>query len=182
MQIQPRDIIEYWYDDRIKPCWFRSTPELDQQIRDRYADLWQRACNGELDHWLDSAEGCLALVILLDQFPLNMFRGEPRAFSSEAKAVDCCLHALDRGFDNSLGRDRLAFLYMPLMHSENPEHQALSVRLYEAAGLDENARFARHHRDIIARFGRFPHRNAILGRRSSPAEIDYLNSPEAFTG
>lgn len=182
MDTDPREIIHYWYDPHIRAHWFKSTPELDAEIRERYADLWDQARKGRLDHWLKTAEGCLALVIILDQFPLNMFRGHARAFASEAKAIETTLFALDRGFDQQLTDDKRAFLYMPLMHSENPQHQALSVGLFEAAGLDENARFARHHQQIIERFGRFPHRNEILGRVSTEAELAYLASPEAFRG
>jgi len=182
MDIQADDIIDYWYADRIRPCWFKSTPELDAEIRDRYRDVWEQARHGVFDHWQQTASGCLALVIVLDQFPLNMFRGQALAFASEAKAVEVCLAAIDRGFDQQIARDRLAFLYMPLMHSENPQHQSLSVQLYEAAGLQENARFARHHQQIIENFGRFPHRNDILGRASTPEELAYLSSPEAFKG
>jgi uncharacterized protein (DUF924 family) len=182
METQPEDIIDYWYADRIRPCWFKSTPELDQEIRSKYQPLWEIARQGQCDHWQRTPEGSLALVIVLDQFPLNMFRGQALAFATESQAVAVCLGALDRGFDKQLSKDKLAFLYMPLMHSEDLQHQSLSVQLYEAAGLQENARFARHHQQIVEKYGRFPHRNDILGRASSQAELAYLNSPEAFKG
>ena len=177
-----QDVLAFWYADDIRSAWFKSTPRLDEQIRERFEITWQAARDGQLDHWRESASGCLALAIVLDQFPLNMYRGEARSFATEQRAVQVTLHALEQGFDQQLPADRLAFLYMPLMHSENAEHQALSVRLFEAAQLQDNARFARHHQSIIQRFGRFPHRNAILGRQSSVEEQAYLNSSAAFLG
>jgi uncharacterized protein (DUF924 family) len=112
-----------------------------------------------------NAGRALALVIVLDQLPLNMFRGSPAAFSSEQSAVALARRAVARGFDKGLAKDRLLFLYMPFMHSENPADQDLSVALFRDAGMDSH--WAEHHRDIVRRFGRFPHRNAILGRRST---------------
>ena len=135
-----------------------------------------------MNDWKDSAEGCLALAIIFDQLPLNMFRGEVKSFSTESMAVKVSKHAIDNGFDELTGTDKLAFLYMPLMHSENIDDQNLSVSLFEKAGLEDNAKFARHHRGIVEKFGRFPHRNEILQRESSQDEIDYLNSDEAFKG
>ncbi len=177
-----QDVLDFWYADEMRSAWFKSTPSLDEQIRERFETTWQAARDGGLDHWRESASGCLALAIVLDQFPLNMYRGEARSFATEQQAVRVTLYALEQGFDKQLPEDQLVFLYMPLMHSENAEHQALSVRLFEAAQLQDNARFARHHQQIIQRFGRFPHRNVILGRQSSAEEQAYLNSSEAFLG
>ncbi len=181
-QIAPDDILNFWYSDRMRPRWFASTPELDAEIRAKYEPLWLAAGSGALDGWKASAEGCLALAIVLDQFPLNMFRGEARSFGTEKKAVETSKYAIAHGHDQALPADRVAFLFMPLMHSEDLADQDLSVRLFERAKLADNLRFARHHRELIRRFGRFPHRNAILGRDSSAEEIAYLNSKEAFLG
>lgn len=180
--ISPGDILEFWYTEPMASRWFSSTPELDAEIRARYEALWQLAAEGRLDDWKNSPEGCLALVIVLDQLPLNMFRGEARSFSTEQQAVEICKFAISRGYDREIAFERLGFLYMPLMHSENLLDQDLSVKLFEQAGLEGNLRFARHHRELIRRFGRFPHRNAILGRESSREELDYLGSKEAFLG
>jgi uncharacterized protein (DUF924 family) len=177
-----RDVLDYWYSPHISQRWFASTPKLDDEIRTRYAALWQRAAAGELDNWADSPEGALALVIVLDQLPLNMYRGQPAAFATEQKAVAVARQAIARGDDQRLPRDRVLFLYMPLMHSENPADQDQSVDSFQRAGLANNLRFAEHHRGLIRRFGRFPHRNAILGRDSTPDEIAYLASSEAFKG
>jgi len=177
-----QDIIEFWFSDETRKLWFNSTPEFDQLLRERYLVTWEQAGRGELDHWMQSAEGCVALVIVLDQFPLNMFRGDAQGFATEARSRDVARVAIERGVDKLLGADMKAFLYMPFMHSENLEDQDLALALFDQPGLESNLRFAHHHRDIVARFGRFPHRNAALGRTSTAAEIEYLDSKEAFTG
>ena len=182
MNIQPRNIIDFWYSEDLKKHWFKSIPAVDDLIRQKYESLWQSAKQGEMDNWYDTAEACLALVIILDQFPLNMFRGEASSFSTESKAIDVSLHAIHQGYDRELSKAELIFLYMPLMHSENMQHQNMSVNLFDKAGLVENAGFALHHQDIIRRFGRFPHRNKILGRQSTPEEIAWLESDKAFLG
>ena len=122
------------------------------------------------------------MVIILDQFPLNMFRGLAESFHGEAKAIEIAKYAIDQSFDDLLTDEQKAFLYLPLMHSENLVDQDLSVTLFEKAGLTENLRFAKHHREIVRRFGRFPHRNRILNRQSTEAELEYLASDEAFHG
>jgi uncharacterized protein (DUF924 family) len=179
---EQRDLLDFWYSARIARCWFSSTPALDDEIRGRFAGLWQRAVRGELDGWSDTPEGALALAIVLDQLPLNMYRGKPASFASEQKAVAVARQAVARGHDKRLSAERVAFLYMPLMHSENPDDQDLSVNLFREAGLAAHLHFAEHHRGIVRRFGRFPHRNAILGRESTPEELDYLASEQAFKG
>ncbi len=182
LSITPVQIIDFWYSDRMAGHWYRSNAELDGEIRDRFASVWRRASDGELDHWRETAEGCLALCIVLDQFPLNMFRGQAESFATEEQAVRVVKHALAAGLDKQLPYERREFLYMPLMHSESLADQEMAVKLFEAAGLDSNLKFARHHRDIIHRFGRFPHRNEILGRTSSEPELVYLAGEGAFRG
>jgi uncharacterized protein (DUF924 family) len=184
MAINPdaREVLDFWYSAEMRPRWFNSTPALDDDIRKRFEPLWRRAAAGELDDWQDTPEGALALAIVLDQLPLNMYRGRPEAFATEQRAVAVAKRAIERGFDQRIAKDRLLFLYMPLMHSEHLDDQDRSVQLFGAAGLTDNVRFAEHHRGLIRRFGRFPHRNAILGRESSAEELDYLASPQAFKG
>lgn len=176
----PQDILEFWYAPAIAKHWFAATPALDQEIRTRFAALWQQAAAGELDAWAATPEGALALIIVLDQFPLNMYRGQPASFSSEAKAIEVAKRAVAQGFHTGLPEDRKLFMFMPLMHSERLDDQDRSVELYRANGMDP--RWAEHHRTIVRRFGRFPHRNAILGRPDTPEERDYLASDEAFKG
>jgi uncharacterized protein (DUF924 family) len=180
--VSSQNVLEFWFSPRVRRLWFRSTPEFDQEIQDRFEDTWQAARKGELKHWEDSAKGALALVIVLDQFPLNMYRRQAESFATESQALAVAAHAIDQGWDSGLETVEKAFLYLPFMHSENLTDQDRSVELYEAAGLTDNLRFARHHREIVRRFGRFPHRNAALGRESTGEERQWLLSKEAFRG
>ena len=177
-----QDILDFWYEEIEPKRWFNSTPALDNEIKQRFNTLWQMASESQLSHWEASPQGCLALCILLDQFPLNMFRGEAKSFQTEQQAIDIAKRAVENGFDIKIDREQVSFLYMPLMHSEKIEDQNLSVNCFDKRGLGDNARFARHHRDLIIEFGRFPHRNELLGRENTAEEIDYLNSKRAFTG
>ena len=182
--IQPgiTELLAFWFSEPVKKLWFDSTPEFDAQLKQKYLPLVERAERGDLDSWAEDALGALALVIILDQFPLNMFRDQARSFATESKARQIAEYAVDHGLDQQLSAEQKAFVYLPFMHSENPADQDKSVELFEQAGLTENLRFANHHRELIRRFGRFPHRNRILGRESTVEEIDYLNSKEAFLG
>lgn len=176
------NILDFWFSKSMSDHWFSSTPDIDKQITDQYELVWEQASSGELDDWQQSGDGCLALCIVLDQFSLNMFRGSAKSFSTEQLAINISKLAIDAGWDKEINKDRVAFLYMPLMHSEKMEDQDLSVSSFEKAELEGNIRFAKHHREIIREYGRFPHRNKILGRESSLEEINYLNSDKAFTG
>lgn len=177
-----QDILDFWFSEQSRKLWFNSTPQFDALLRERYLATWEQAGRGELDHWMDSAEGCLALAIILDQLPLNMFRGDALCFATEAQSRDVARVAIERGFDRQLPLEQRAFLYLPFMHSESLADQELALKLFDQPGLEDNLRFARHHHGIVEQFGRFPHRNEILGRKNSAAEIDYLNSKDAFTG
>jgi len=174
------DVIKYWFSEKSRQHWFFSTTEIDDEIRQRYEQLWISAATGDLNNWKDSAQGCLALIIVLDQFPLNMFRGKAKSFQTEKMAVEVALKAINKGYDEILNADELLFLFMPLMHSENLEHQDIQVKLFEK--YDFNDEYSKHHRNIVKKFGRFPHRNDILGRKSSADEIEYLLSDSAFKG
>lgn len=176
------ELIDFWFSGETSKLWFNSNPAFDQLLLEKYGALWQTAREGKLDHWGDSAEASLALVILLDQFPLNMFRGNAQSFATEEKSREIASHALAQALDQQLPMARRTFLYMPFMHSEDLEDQARSVQLFSQPGLEDNLRFAGHHYQIIERFDRFPHRNKILGRESSEEELEYLNSKQAFKG
>ena len=180
--VKYNEIIDFWFSEQVAKLWFDSTPKFDDELKQKYEQVYIEARDGKLDEWLKTAEGCLALVILLDQFPLNMYRGKKESFATEQKSQAVTRHAVSQSFDTQLDDKKKAFLYMPLMHSEDIEDQELSVTLYEKAKLEKNIRFARHHRDLIRRFGRFPHRNRILGRQSTAEELEYLQSKEAFLG
>lgn len=175
-------VLEYWFSEEVKPLWFRSTPEFDATLRSLFEHLWNAAAEGELNHWMNDAESCLALIIVLDQFPLNMFRGDAKSYATGELAAVICKHGVKRNYDADMSDEHKLFFYMPLMHSEDLDDQDLSVSLYEKAGLESNLRFAHHHREIIRRFSRFPHRNEALGRLSTHLERGYLASPEAFKG
>ncbi|WP_062232036.1 DUF924 family protein [Aureimonas sp. N4] len=170
--IDPQTIVDFWRD--LGPeRWFARDDELDATIAQRFGDVYERAAAGELDSWADEPNGALALVLILDQFPRNMFRGTPRAFETDAKALQLAKAALARGDHYHVGEDVNQFFALPLMHSENLEDQEACVRWMGEIG-EENVPYAEEHRDIVARFGRFPHRNTILGRATTSEEQAFL--------
>ena len=175
-------LIDFWFSPRVAKLWFNSTPAFDDELRERFAETYQAGYHGELDDWEATALGALALVILFDQIPLNIFRKQPQSFATEARAREVAARAIARGFDAELDDPQKAFLYMPYMHSEKLADQDTSVDLFTRAGLKNNLRFAQHHREIVRRFGRFPHRNEILGRQSTAEEVAWLASKDAFKG
>lgn len=177
-----QELIDFWFSPRAEKRWFKSTPDFDEELREKLATTYAAACDGELDHWQTSALGALALVILFDQIPLNIYRQQPQSFATEARARRVAANAIDQGLDAKLTGLQKAFLYLPYMHSENLADQDTSIELFTRAELTNNLRYAKHHREIVCRFGRFPHRNAILGRESTPDEIAWLASKEAFKG
>lgn len=177
-----RALIDFWFSEEVSQYWFNAPLSFDQHLLETYGELWQQAKNGGLDDWCEHATASLALVILLDQFPLNMFRGTTKSFSTEAQSRTVANLAVERKFDLDMSPQHKSFLYMPFMHSENLDDQARALQLFDQPGLESNFRFAKHHYAIVEQFGRFPHRNEILGRESSAAEIEYLNSKQAFKG
>ena len=174
------DILDFWFSEESRKRWFNSTPAYDRQVKERFESVWQQARNGELADWEQTADGAVALVILLDQLPLNMFRDQPESFSTEEQSRQVARRAIGNGFDIELADEFMAFLYLPFMHSESLDDQDRSVMLFETAGLENNLKWARSHREIVRRFGRFPHRNNILERESTPEEVEWLDSPEGF--
>jgi uncharacterized protein (DUF924 family) len=178
--ITPSDVLDYWFSEKSKQFWFASTPQIDNEIKVRFEHSWKKAAAGEYSQWRESADGSVALIVILDQFPLNMYRLKPKSFQTENMAVDVALNAINNGYDEELNDEQLLFLFMPLMHSENIDHQNLQVYLFEKYNF--NLEFSKHHRDLVKKFGRFPHRNEILGRMSTMEELDYLLSDNAFKG
>lgn len=178
----PADVLEFWFSPRVSKLWFQSTPEFDRELREKFEPTLKSAVAGELATWQETPEGALALAIVLDQFPLNMYRGTAESYATGDQAVATARAAIGRGFDRELPRDWVAFLYLPFMHSESLADQDESVMLFEMAGLTDNLHFALHHRELIRKFGRFPHRNVALGRASTPQEMVYLTSKGAFLG
>ena len=171
------EVINFWFDETVKPLWFKKKEEFDRQIQQRFEPMYLAAKQGELDHWRNVPQSALALIILLDQFPRNMYRQTPQAFATDDKAVEITKQAIARSDRQSLTKEQAAFLYMPLMHSESKSDQALCVELFTKLGKEDNLKFARKHQEIIERFDRFPHRNEILGRESTKAEQEFLAQP-----
>ena len=183
LKMLPSDILDFWFTPPMTEHWFKSTPEIDAGMYERFSQLWLAAAGGECDAWREEADGALALVILLDQIPLNIFRGKSKSFTTEYKARVVSRYAIDKGLDQSIDIVRRPFLYLPFMHSEELSDQDESVRLMGTdPAMEQSLLFANHHRDIIKRFGRFPHRNAIFGRKSTEEEIEWLNSEDGFKG
>jgi uncharacterized protein (DUF924 family) len=175
------EVLTFWFSEGTRRRWFQPMTAFDREIRERFAGLWARAARGDLKDWEQGPEGCLALVVLLDQMPRNVFRGTPRAYASDLRAREIAEGAIARGFDRGLSPEQKQFLYLPFSHSERPADQARALALFEAAGLDEALVYVRGHLAIIRRFGRFPHRNAILGRPSTPEELEFLaQHPENY--
>lgn len=156
--------------------WFVKSAAFDDEIRTRFLDAFEKARAGELSSWEKAAEGALALILLLDQFPRNMFRGDPRAYATDSAARAIADRALARGFDQNFGLPERRFFYLPYMHSESVQDQGRCVDLCRAAQDAEGVEYALLHADIIRRFGRFPHRNAVLGRATTPAEQAFLEA------
>ena len=162
---------DFWFS-RSWDDWWQADPAFDAEIRDRFHALWESERENEPEHFLTDPETALAAIILFDQFPRNMFRGHADQFSTDPLALAIAKGAVERGHDDGMTSDQRGFLYMPFQHSENLADQNRALLLFTALGDDEQIKYAKHHRDIIERFGRFPHRNAILGRPSRPAEIE----------
>jgi uncharacterized protein (DUF924 family) len=172
---QITDVLAFWREagpDR----WYTRDASFDALVRERFLELWQQAVAGRLSSWEASDDGVLALVILLDQFPRNMFRGDARAFSSDPLAREIATRALVRGVDKRIEPPLQQFLYLPFMHSEELADQIRCVLLFQGGSDPENLRYAESHADIIRRFGRFPHRNVALGRITTPEEQAFLDA------
>ena len=170
----PNQVLSFWKKAGPKR-WFKSDPEFDHAILDKFLVMHQAAGLGKLASWEDEAEGALALVIVLDQFPRNMFRGTARAFSTDALALAAAKRANERGFDRKVKLPEQMFFYLPFEHSEKLEDQETSFKLFNATKDKDLIHWAKLHHDTILRFGRFPHRNEILGRVSTPEEIAFLD-------
>ena len=174
---EPRDDKVYY--DEWHARWFNANPQFDQEVRDRFTDDYQQASTQKLAAWREELRSGLALVLLLDQFPRNMFRGTPQAFATAALARDVATHLIQTGFDRLLLPIERAFVYMPFMHSETLADQRSSVTLFQQLAQEREylsfVTYAIKHREVIERFGRFPHRNVILSRVSTPEETEFLS-------
>lgn len=170
-------ILEFWFEE-LKPAnWWEKSPRLDDTIRQRFGELHRRAAGGELWHWRGSAEGRLAEIIILDQFSRNLYRDRPEAFAQDGMALVLAQEAISLGLDEELPVVQRSFMYMPFMHSESLAIHDRAVKLFDVPGMESSLDYEHRHRDIILRFGRYPHRNAILGRPSTDEEQQFLRQP-----
>lgn len=175
MDKRAQEVIDFWLGLGPK-AWFARSDAVDAQIIEKFASLHAEAAEGRLDHWMQHAGECAALVIVLDQFSRNMFRGGPQAFACDAHALAVANHAIASGFHRDVESSLADFFYMPMMHSESVLDQRRCVALMHAFSSSDSLHYAKLHLRVIERFGRFPHRNPVLGRTTTPAETAYLES------
>ena len=178
-EIAATDVLAFWRDAGASK-WFNGGAEFDDECRSRFLDAHFAAARLELMHWADDVESVLALVLLLDQIPRNVFRGSAHAFATDGLAREVARTAIDAGFDGRIDVPMRLFFYMPFEHSEEMNDQDRAVELISAMGDANYTDYARRHRDVIARFGRFPHRNAVLGRSGAPVEQAWLEAGGGF--
>jgi len=176
MELDAEGVLRFWLDTVGPGHWYEPDPDLDTRIRDNFETLWRQAGDGALDHWMLTPRGALALMILLDQFPRNMFRGTAAAYRTDSRALRIAKQAIRRGHDKAIPEPERQFFYLPLMHSEGLADQERCVRLIKL-GMPATGRkqldHARRHREVIRKFGRFPSRNGPLGRHDTEAERRY---------
>ena len=179
MQVTPEDVLAFWLDDVGQTGWYNSTDALDAEIRDRFLSTWDVGAAGGLSEWLKNAEGALAYIILLDQFPRNMFRGEGEAFLTDKKSLCAAKCAINKDWDLKIAEPQRQFFYLPLMHAESLSDQDRCIRLLmnrlPETG-ESNLLHARAHREVIREFGRFPYRNEALGRTTTAPEAEYMQN------
>ena len=173
------DVLTFWFEECSQEDWFKKSDGFDATLQARFGPTHAAAAEGRLDAWADTPDGRLALILLLDQMSRNLLRGDARAFAQDPAALALARRALAEGDHAGTSRDRRLFLYLPFEHSENPADQALCMALFTALGDDELTEFARRHKEIVDRFGRFPHRNETLGRQSTAEEIAFLQQPNS---
>lgn len=177
--VKPEDILSFWIEEVGQSGWYEASDELDDAISDKFMTTWEQAKTEELHRWPKDAKGALAYIILLDQFPRNMFRGQAKAFSTDKPALCAAKCAISKDWDIRNAEPQRQFFYLPLMHSESLSDQDRCIRLIKERMPESGASnllHARAHREVIRRFGRFPYRNEALGRASTSQEIAYMNS------
>ena len=172
-----QEVITFWFEELKPTQWWQVDDALDQQISIRFKEVHHRACRCELELWRESPAGRLAEIIVLDQFSRNIYRNTPQAFSSDPLALALAQEAIKQGADQACNEQQRGFFYLPFMHSESIVIHEIAVQLYQALGNENNLDFENRHKEIIERFGRYPHRNIILGRESTPEEAEFLKQP-----
>ncbi len=176
MRDAKKDVLHFWFEEIEPRQWFEVNPAFDKQVKDRFHVIYNMACEGLCDGWQEDADGAVALCLVLDQFPRNMFRDTARAYESDDKALLTAKYAVSKGYNHLLTPVRRKFLYMPYMHSESLSDQNKCVELFAAMKADDplSYDYAVKHMKVVERFGRFPHRNPILGRENAPEEDAFL--------
>jgi uncharacterized protein (DUF924 family) len=169
--------VKFWFEDLSPEDWYKADAKRDAEIARRFGPLYEKLSVGVPQDWLATPKGWLAAILVLDQFPRNMFRSDPRAFATDADALALAKRAIAKSVDMRLEPDQRAFIYLPFQHAEDGADQARSLELFTALGNPNNLDFALRHKAIIDRFGRFPHRNAVLGRASTEEELVFLKEP-----
>ncbi len=175
--IKNQDILDFWFTEITPKSWFEKDPDFDAALKARFGEVVTDALAGRLDHWANNADGCLALIILLDQFTRNIYRQSPRAFSGDEMALALSFRCVDRGYLDAAKISHCHFMLMPMMHSEDLEIQVSSLPLFKKYTKKRTYEYAVRHHDIVARFGRFPHRNEALGRPITDEEKKFLTKP-----
>lgn len=179
MEATEATVLKFWFEELTPEQQFKKDKQLDMTIRDRFLELLERTIAGECASWRLTAQGCLAQIIVLDQFSRNIFRDSARAFAQDSLALAVAQDAIQKSFAQQLNVKERAFLYMPFMHSESLMVHEHAVKLFSEPGLEMNLDFEYKHKVIIEEFGRYPHRNKILGRVSTPEEIEFLKQPNS---
>ena len=174
-----KQVLDFWFDPENKEFWFSKSDEFDLELEEKFGHTLQQAMQCELWTWRETAEGRLAEIIVLDQFSRNLFRDHPASFAQDPLALSLAQEAVRLGLDQQLAPDQRCFMYMPFMHSESKIIHAQASQLFEALGNPINLDFELKHKTIIDRFGRYPHRNQILERDSTPEEIEFLTQPNS---
>jgi len=174
-----RAIIDFWFAEIEPESWFRKDDEFDRMLRERFDAFHRQAILCELFQWRQNPQGRLAEIIVLDQFSRNLYRGQPEAFAADTLALALAQEAIDQGVDRRFDINQKLFLYLPYMHSESLIIHDIAVELFSQPGMESHLEYERRHRAIIERFGRYPHRNAALGRESTDEEIEFLKGPNS---
>ena len=174
-----QEVLDFWFNDIEPKRWFQKDIDFDNKILTRFGKLHRQAVQGELSSWRYSAKSALAEIILLDQFSRNIYRDQPESFAADPMALALAQVAISKGFDQELTQTERSFLYMPFMHSESAIIHEEAVNLFRDLGIVNNLDFELKHKKIVDRFGRYPHRNAILGRKSTPEELAFLAGPNS---
>jgi len=174
-----QDILDFWFSLETQPNWFAQSDQFDQSLKEKFGDILEQASKAELWSWRKNADGRLAEILVLDQFSRNIFRDTPGAFAQDSLALTLAQEAISQDLDKQLSPEQRSFLYMPFMHSESKLIHEFALKLFQRLGNPENLEYEIKHKIIIDRFGRYPHRNQILGRESTEEELSFLTQPDS---